>query len=510
LPRFNGHEKENSISQFKAGQEADGPTQAMDNSTAEKSLEKVCNRKMIQLAINIFIIFTLFLSSICGCSPQAKTSYLIRDMQHPPRVIQDTFSAKGISDYILLDDEGYPFRLIYLCENRVYNFIEEPEKNLLLTSFQPILDTPIERKLSGDDRRRIWACLEKKVWEEQSRVVELKRRVIDDRLRLEAGLPLVRREQVIIRTEIEERKKADAEKQRRTEAEIRRNEEERLRKTEDEQRRKAEEERKIRYYRAGESERPDPVLPPPPMKVTEKGVFLVMKETPIFEDSRTDSKIQGQGKKYDVFEVLNTRKDQWGGFWHQVLVRDRFVSTKGKRLGWSPEERSFWVKNKLPAWVFPGDPAKSSSLKPLRIQVEDLQFTGKKISTPDRNTLYEVTYEVNIEFSERVFGWIEERNGIRRSDKTPDEMRALLKDLAYTLWPLPIQMDVLRGQIRTGFTPEQVILSWGKPDHINKTRTLVGVHEQWVYGENPFPNTFVYIENGEVKSWEFLKGNAKP
>ena len=144
------------------------------------------------------------------------------------------------------------------------------------------------------------------------------------------------------------------------------------------------------------------------------------------------------------------------------------------------------------------------------MNVEELQFTGKKVSTPDKNTLYEVTYEVNLEFADRILGWIEERNGIRRSDKNPDEMRALLKDLAYTLWPLPIQTDVLRGQIRTGFTPEQVILSWGKPDHINKTRTLVGVHEQWVYGENPFPNTYVYFENGEVKSWEFLKSGPKP
>jgi hypothetical protein len=257
-------------------------------------------------------------------------------MENPPRVIQDTFSAKGISDYILLDDEGYPFRLIYLCENRVYNFIEEPERNFLLTSFQPILDTPIERRLSGDDRRRIWACLERKVWEEQSRVVEWKRRVMEERLRLQSDLPLVRLEQNKIRAEIEERKKVEEEKQRRLEAEIRRNEEERQRKAEEEQRRRAEEERKIKNYRAGESERVDPVLPPPPIKITERGVLLVMRETPIYEDSRIDSKVQGEGKKYDVFEVLNTRKDQKGILWHQVLLRDRFVSTKEKRSGWTP------------------------------------------------------------------------------------------------------------------------------------------------------------------------------
>ena len=482
----------------------------MDDSTAQKNLEKAPVRTMIRFPSNIFLPFMLFILSICGCSPQAKTSYLIRDMENPPLVIQDTFLVKGKSDYILLDDDGYPFRLVYLCENRVYNFNEEPEKNFILTSFQPILDTPIEQKLSGDDRRRIWACLERKVWEEQSRVVELKRRVTEERLRLENDLPLIRLEQNRIRAEIEEKKRAEEEKRQRLEAEIRRNEEERQRKAEEEQRRKAEEERKIKFYKAGDREREDPASPPPSLKSSERGVFLVMKETPIYEDSRIESKTQGQGKKYDVFEVLNTRKDQKGGVWHQVLVRDRFVSTKGKRSGWTPEERSFWVKNKLLAWVFPGDPARSITVKPLKMNVEDLQFTGKKISIPDKNTFYEVTYEVNLEFTERILGWIEENHGIRRSDKNPDEMRALLKDLAYTLWPLPIQTDILRGQIRTGFTPEQVTLSWGKPDHINKTRTLVGVHEQWVYGENPFPNTYVYIENGEVKSWEFLKSGTKP
>jgi hypothetical protein len=141
--------------------------------------------------------------------------------------------------------------------------------------------------------------------------------------------------------------------------------------------------------------------------------------------------------------------------------------------------------------------------------VEDLQFTGKKASTPQKNTLYEVIYEVNTEFTERVLGWIHERNGIRRSNKNKEEMIKLLQDLSRTLWPLRIQNDILAGNIRTGFTSDQVMLSWGKPDHINTTRTLVGVHEQWVYGESPFPNSYVYFENGLVKSWEFLRRGEK-
>ena len=44
-----------------------------------------------------------------------------------------------------------------------------------------------------------------------------------------------------------------------------------------------------------------------------------------------------------------------------------------------------------------------------------------------------------------------------------------------------------------------------RPDHVNTTRTLVGVHEQWVYGEAPFPKSYVYFENGLVKGWEFFE-----
>jgi len=88
-------------------------------------------------------------------------------------------------------------------------------------------------------------------------------------------------------------------------------------------------------------------------------------------------------------------------------------------------------------------------------------------------------------------------------------MRTLLNDLSKTLWPIRIQEDVLRGFIRQEFTREQVVLSWGRPDHVNTTRTLVGIHEQWVYGEPPFPKSYVYFENGLVKSWEFIKNSAK-
>ena len=487
-------------------QEDHPSARAMDRSGGReyrKGLGSMKGKKIFFLLPTSLVILTIF-----ACSSKPTASVLLRDPLSPTKIVQETFANEGKSDYFLLNDEGYSFRLIYLCENRVYNFVEEPKNNPVLVSLQPILDTSVEKKLQADDRRRIWACMERKVREQYARMEEIKRRLIEERIRLEKDVrsAWVERDQIV--AEIEQRKKLEAQRQRRIEEERRRAEEERVRRLEEDQQRKAEEERKVKAYKAGEKE--DSPIPAPPLpKVTESGVFLVMKDADIHEEAKRNSKIIGKSQKYDILEVISSKRDENGILWYQSILSERLIFEKGKRYGWSPEERSFWAKNKLLVWVYPGDLAKIQAVKPLRLNVEDLQFTGKKASTPQKNTLYEIIYEVNTEFTERVLGWIDERSGIQRSNKNKEEMIKLLQDLSRTLWPLRIQNDILAGNIRTGFIPDQVILSWGKPDHINTTRTLVGVHEQWVYGESPFPNSYVYFENGLVKSWEFLKRGEK-
>lgn len=462
--------------------------------------------------IFLFIFLALLAFSSLSCSPKPQTGFLIRDPVNPPKVVQEAFAKEGKSDYFLGSDEGYSFRLIYLCENRVLNFIEEPSRNPILVSIQPILDTPVENRLSPDDRRRIWACMERKVWEEKSRIEELKSRLIRERTQVEKEVQLARVEKERILAEIAEKKKLEAERLRRIEQEKRRAEEERLRKLAEEQRKIAEEEReerKIKYYRTGEKE--DSTRPPlpPPLKITESGVFLVMKEARVYEEPRDTSGVLSKGKKYDLFEVINSKRDESGNQWHQIILGERVIADKGKKYGWSPEEKSFWVKNKFLVWVYPGNIENTNNVKPLKIKVDDTQFTGKTAITPQKIPYYEVSYGINTSSREVILGWVEEENGIRRSTKTKEEMRNLLNDLSKTLWPIRIQDDVLRGYIRQGFTREQVVLSWGRPDHVNTTQTLVGVHEQWVYGEPPFPKSYVYFENGLVKSWEFFKDNGK-
>lgn len=52
-------------------------------------------------------------------------------------------------------------------------------------------------------------------------------------------------------------------------------------------------------------------------------------------------------------------------------------------------------------------------------------------------------------------------------------------------------------KIYIGMTQEMLLMSWGKPEDINKSVGSWGVHEQWVYG-----NTYVYLENGIITSWQ--------
>lgn len=57
--------------------------------------------------------------------------------------------------------------------------------------------------------------------------------------------------------------------------------------------------------------------------------------------------------------------------------------------------------------------------------------------------------------------------------------------------------SVLRESIRIGMNREEVKLTWGKPNDINRTVTQSVTHEQWVYGSK-----YLYFDNGILTSWQ--------
>lgn len=58
-------------------------------------------------------------------------------------------------------------------------------------------------------------------------------------------------------------------------------------------------------------------------------------------------------------------------------------------------------------------------------------------------------------------------------------------------------LRIFEGKIWIGMTKSMLLESWGRPNDINRTVGAWGVHEQWVFGD-----TYVYLENDIVTSWQ--------
>ena len=64
-------------------------------------------------------------------------------------------------------------------------------------------------------------------------------------------------------------------------------------------------------------------------------------------------------------------------------------------------------------------------------------------------------------------------------------------------WDKDIISLIKAQRIIIGMTKEQILLSWGKPDKINRTVGSWGVHEQWIYGDK-----YLYLENDKLTSFQ--------
>jgi hypothetical protein len=69
-------------------------------------------------------------------------------------------------------------------------------------------------------------------------------------------------------------------------------------------------------------------------------------------------------------------------------------------------------------------------------------------------------------------------------------------------WSLEECQAIVNGQVRTGFSKEQTIAAWGKPDDINRTVGTWGTHEQWVYVRQGYNAQYLYFENGFLTAFQ--------
>lgn len=97
--------------------------------------------------------------------------------------------------------------------------------------------------------------------------------------------------------------------------------------------------------------------------------------------------------------------------------------------------------------------------------------------------------------NKRLDELIKKKYGDREEKRKRDIAVAKKKrEEAISRQPKDVQDLIRKRRIRIGLNAEQVVLSWGKPEHINRTIYSFGVHEQWVYNSQ----TYVYFENGKV------------
>lgn len=61
---------------------------------------------------------------------------------------------------------------------------------------------------------------------------------------------------------------------------------------------------------------------------------------------------------------------------------------------------------------------------------------------------------------------------------------------------------IAQGKIMIGMTAEQARRAWGSPSKVNRTVTAYSATEQWVYDHGNYRSSYIYLEDGKVRSWQ--------
>lgn len=59
---------------------------------------------------------------------------------------------------------------------------------------------------------------------------------------------------------------------------------------------------------------------------------------------------------------------------------------------------------------------------------------------------------------------------------------------------------IMAHKVVLGMTTEEVKLSWGRPDDINRTSNVYTTSEQWVYRGDNFKNSYLYFNDGILET----------
>ena len=65
-------------------------------------------------------------------------------------------------------------------------------------------------------------------------------------------------------------------------------------------------------------------------------------------------------------------------------------------------------------------------------------------------------------------------------------------------WPDLIKEDILNGRVRIGMTAYQAQASWGIPNDISHTATVLGSSETWIYNQGGYKYAFLCFDGNGI------------
>jgi len=117
------------------------------------------------------------------------------------------------------------------------------------------------------------------------------------------------------------------------------------------------------------------------------------------------------------------------------------------------------------------------------------------------------TYEISKMTSEQIKDITDDQLLLAAQKNNVYRNRTILEEsVRRGLHPLaPREIDlILSSRLLIGMSEDALVLSWGRPNEINRSAGPYGVRKQYVYGAHSKYSepTYVYIENGKVIRWQ--------
>lgn len=222
--------------------------------------------------------------------------------------------------------------------------------------------------------------------------------------------------------------------------------------------------------------------------------FVALNTGNIRSGPGTNHEIVEQVQRYEVLPFYVTP----GGTEKNVdwyPIGDYYKIDGDLKRGWyGGEEKTLQAGEQYFFTIFMEKPSPSYREEPGLLQ----SVTGKT-----QKIMHTNYREVYYKPAKRFYKYVHKSIGIILPGEV-DQHRKRIESIKNSSWSDEIKDLCVKQKISLGMTKEQVIASWGKPNDINRTVTMRGVSEQWVYGSygSYAKHKLLYFEDNKLTAWQ--------